>query len=277
MALLCPILVMCMNYDSILTAIDSSVIHRTEFYREGVALPDSTVPMDERLYSVGEDSGVVIAMMVAGWVLAVVMYYFRVVFRHRLKDFFTAKRLYVEESVGDNGGEAASVFLLMVTSAFCLSMIFFNGIVEQCGTIPVVDIPYWLYAVGTLVCLCFIYLKAGIYSVVNWVFFDQESASRWMQGYFILTAFTAYFFYPIALIDTYSLSWGKVATGSVILVVIIYELLLFYKLLVNFKAKKNGYLMIFLYFCSVEMLPALVMWHLATLFNGNIIVKNLLY
>ena len=266
-----------MNYDSILTAIDSSVIHRTEFYKEGVTLPDSTVPMDERVYAVCEDGYVVAAMMLAGLILAVVLYYFRVAFRHRLKDFFTAKRLYVEECVGDNGGEAASIFFLILTSAFCLSMIFFNGIVEQCGIVPVVDIPYWLYAVGTLVCLCFVYLKVGLYSVVNWVFFNQESASRWMQGYMFLTAFTAYLFYPIALIDTYSPSWGKVATASVILVVFIYEIFLFYKLFVNFKAKKSGYLLIFLYFCSVEMLPALVMWHLATLFNGNIIVKNLLY
>ena len=55
-----------MNYDSILTAIDSSVIHRTEFYKEGVTLPDSTVPMDERVYAVCEDGYVVAAMMLAG-------------------------------------------------------------------------------------------------------------------------------------------------------------------------------------------------------------------
>lgn len=266
-----------MNYDSILTAIDSSVIHRTEFYKEGVALPDSTVPMDERVYAVCEDGYVVAAMMLAGLILAVVLYYFRGAFRHRLKDFFTAKRLYVEDGVGDNGGETASVFLLIMVSAFCLSVVFFNGVVEQFGAVPVMSVPYWLYAVGMLVCLCFVYLKAGIYSVVNWVFFNQESASRWMQGYVFLTAFTAYLFYPIALIDTYSPSLGKVATACVILVVFLYEILLFYKLLVNFKAKRSGYLMIFLYFCSVEMLPALVMWHLATLFNGNIIVKNFLY
>ena len=76
---------------------------------------------------------------------------------------------------------------------------------------------------------------------------------------------------------TYSNSLREIVTASVILVVLLYEILMFYKLFANFKKKKGGYLLFFLYFCSVEMLPALVVWDVAMLFSGNIIVKNLLY
>lgn len=266
-----------MNYDSILTATDSNVINKTEFYRVGASLPDVTVPMAERMYVVSEDGYVMAAMVLAFFVLAAVLYNCRTMFSCRLKDFFTTKRQYAEEQVNDNGGEAVGILLLTLIGAFSVSVIYFNDIVERCSEVPVVSVPYWLYAVGILVFLCFVGLKSGLYALVNWVFFDKDSSKRWMQGYVFVTALTAFCFYPIALVETYSNSLREIVTASVILVVLLYEILMFYKLLANFKKKKGGYLLFFLYFCSIEMLPALVVWDVAMLFSGNIIVKNLLY
>ena len=46
-----------------------------------------------------------------------------------------------------------------------------------------------------------------------------------------------------------------------VIVLILYELMLFFKLNINFRTKKYGYMLIFLYFCSVELMPVLVLGH----------------
>ena len=53
--------------------------------------------------------------------------------------------------------------------------------------------------------------------------------------------------------------------------------MLFYKLIINFRMKKYSYVLIILYFCSVEMVPALAIWRLASYFSGFIIENKLLY
>ena len=137
--------------------------------------------------------------------------------------------------------------------------------------------PYWLYAAGWLVLQLFVYAKSCLYSIVNFTFFDREPSRKWISGYLLMTSLTAFLFYPIALMDVFSHLSHEIVIWSAILVVVLYELLLFYKLIANFKVKKYGYMLIFLYFCSVELLPTLVFGHLAVWFSDNYIVKNILY
>ena len=85
------------------------------------------------------------------------------------------------------------------------------------------------------------------------------------------------FFYLIAVLDVFSDLAHEIVIGGAILVVILYEVLLFYKLIVNFRVRKYGYMFIFLYFCSVELLPTLVFGHLAVWITDSFIVKNYLY
>ena len=98
-----------------------------------------------------------------------------------------------------------------------------------------------------------------------------------MIGYLLMTALTAFLLYPLALLDIFAHVSRETVIGGAILVVFLYELLLFYKLTANFKVKKYGYMLIFLYFCSVELLPTLVFGHLAVWYSDNYLVKNILY
>ena len=268
---------MAIDYDSILTSSDSSIINRTEFYRQGVTLPDRTVPMSERPYTLSNDDYVVAGMAVMFFILAAVFYRSREVLRQRLKDFFVNKRQYREEEAKKSFGEVVNVFLLIAISVLSMSLICFGDWMEQYTFMAVEVAPYWLLAVGFVGGVLVIYLKAGLYALVNGVFYDGESNEKWMSGYFFLTSLTAFLLYPLALIDIFSDEFDAIVFSSTILVGVLYELLLFYKLCVNFKVKKYGYLFIFLYFCSVELIPALVVWHTMGWMYDSFIVKNLLY
>ena len=212
------------------------------------------------------------------FVLAWVLFRSRAGLLFHLKAFFTNKRLYVKgDEKEDNTREALHAFMLMTVSALSLSLIYFDDLFDQSHVGLAMGVPYWLFGAGFVVCFCFIYAKAWIYMLVNWVFFDRESSRSWMSGYFLMTSLTAFLFYPIALMDVFLDLDEEIVIWTTILVAFLYELLLFYKLCINFRGIKCAYLLNFLYFCSVELLPALVVGHLAMWFSESFIVKNILY
>lgn len=262
--------------DSIWVGLDSNVIRQTELYKQGVLLPDRTMVVGERDFAVRNDDYIVAGMAVMFFILAAILYRSRNVLWHRLKDFFTTKRTYTDDDVEGNSDEAIHVFLLISISAISLSCMFLDDRIALSSFISVTGVPYWLFGAGFVVCMAFIYLKAWLYLLVNWVFFDRDSSQRWIVGYLLLTALTAFLFYPLVLLDVFAHFGHEIVIRGAILVVVLYELLLFYKLITNFRVKKYGYMLIFLYFCSVELLPTLVFGHLAVWLSDSL-VNNILY
>ena len=64
-------------------------------------------------------------MAVMFFVIAIVLYKSGNVLLYRLKDFFSAKRIYMEGNVMENSGEMTNVFLLTTVSALSLSLLLF--------------------------------------------------------------------------------------------------------------------------------------------------------
>ncbi len=263
--------------DSIWVGLDSNVIRQTELYKQGVLLPDRTMVVGERDFAVRNDDYIVAGMAVMFFILAAILYRSRNVLWHRLKNFFTTKRTYTDDDTEGNSDEAIHVFLLISISAISLSCMFLDDRIALSSFLPVTGIPYWLFGAGFVMCMAFIYFKAWLYLLVNWVFFDRDSSQRWIVGYLLLTALTAFLFYPLALLDVFAHIRHEIVIGGAILVGVLYEFMLFYKLIANFRVKKYGYMLIFLYFCTVELLPTLVFGHLTVWLSDNYLVKNILY
>ena len=256
---------------------DSNVVNCTEFYRQGVSLPDRTVGAKEREAVVGNNDYVLGGMLLLFGVLATIVCRSREAIWWRMKDFFQGRRHFGGELPEGTGGMALHVLLLTAIGAACLSLILFDAMAEQNSPVSSAGMPYWLIGAFFLVCMGAICLKVGLYSWVNWNFFDGESSQRWIRGYLTQTSLTTFFFYPLALMDILRSISHEFVIGCVILVAFLYELTLFYQLIVNFKVRKYGYLLIILYFCSVELMPTLVLGYLAASLGDNSIVKNLFY
>lgn len=266
------------DYDSILTATNSNVVNRTEYYKIGASMPDDTVAMAVRPQPIGNDTLIAGSMVLMFFILSAIVCKGRAMLLHRIKELFTfSRKSSIDECAADNSGESLSLFLLLLMAATCASVIFFNPIIEESTTIPYVDTPYWLYAAGTGVAFGVFCLKMCLYKIVNWVFFNRASRQRWTTYYMYATAFTVVTLYPTALLSTFHETSRHIVFWTVIFTFILYEVVLFCKLLVNFKIRSYGYLLIFLYFCSVELMPAVVTWQIASYYSRNIIVKILLY
>lgn len=261
------------DYDSILMATDPNVINVTEFYQVGIAVPSRTVPMREWGEGIAENDYAVVAMAAVFMVVAAILFVSRSVLIFRFKDFFASKRLFVDTNATSTIRWKVCVFLLTLVGAASLSLMYWRGQAELVDA----TVPYWLMAACFLVLLCFVYVKSWVYALVNWVFFDSEANRRWMSGYFLLTATSAFPFYFLAMLDVCDVWNRELVTAGVIMVVILYELLLFYKLFINFRVRIDGYLLNILYFCTVELLPTLVLSHVTVWVSENVIVQNLIH
>ena len=266
-----------LDYDSILTAQDTNVINTNSYYKIGRGLPDHGIPMVEQSYSASKDDILIAGGLILFLIMALIVYYRRANMLHRLKDFFSSKRTYSEENVNENSSSIYSVFFLMSIIALSLSLVLFDYIAKKEGFSTVLGIPYWIFAAGYVVLMSFIYIKAWLYTLVNWTFFDYESSKKWITGYMFLTSLMAYLIFPLSVIVVLVEDSREIVTFCFAILFIIYELLLFFKLIVNFETKKYGYLLIFLYFCSVELIPTLIMSRITIWVIDSFIVKNLFY
>ena len=261
------------DYDSILTATDSNVVTVTEFYKVGATVSSHTVPMQECGDVVADNGYVMVAMAVAFMAIAAILFLNRSALVYRLKDFFTSKRLYVDANAASNTKWKVNVFLLILISVASLSVMFWKEQVEQAGT----ALSYGLLVCAFFVLLATVYVKAWVYSLVNWVFYDSESSQCWMSIYLLMTATTAFPFYLLTLLDVCAVWSHEIVTGCVIMVVFLYESLLFYKLFINFRTQTDGYLLNILYFCTVELLPTLVANDVLVWVSRSVIVQNFVY
>lgn len=263
--------------DSVWMVADSGALRQSELVRQGILLPDRRIPMEECTYTMGGDDYVVAGMAVMFFIMAIILYRKRTLLLFRLKNFFASQRTFVEEKEENASEEFINGLLLISISALSLSCIFFEGWMNKSSFIATTGTPYWLFAVGLVVFLLFICFKMWLYSVVNWTFFDRESSQNWMKGYLFMTASTAFLFYPLTLLDIFAHLREEIVIEGAFLVAVLYELLLFYKMNANFRVRKYGYVLIFLYFCTVELLPTLVFGHLTVWYSDNYLANNILY
>lgn len=247
------------EYDSILRATPPNFINKTEYYKVGKDLPDHDIAMVERPYRAGKDDILMGCTLIIFAIISIVLYRNRDPFKFKLKDFFTSKRTYSNEKGTEGKNMAYSIFLLISIGVLSLSLMLFDHLAKTIGFSTVLGIPYWLFAGGYVIGMAFVYIKAWIYVIVNWTFFDSESGTKWMEGYLTLTALTSFLIFPISLLSILTNEYETFVTWTLIFTFILYELMLFFKLFVNFETKKYGYLLIILYFCSVELIPTIVM------------------
>ena len=260
-----------------LTLTDSNAITQSEFFRLGQGVAERTVAMKGRAYHPHNDDFIVGGMAVMFVVLVLVLFFHGSTLPYRLKAFFSNKRLYNEDGVNDSKGETPAAFLMMSIGVLCVMLMFFNDMAVEHSFDVALGIPYWIFAVGYVACMLFIHVKVLIYGVVNWVFFSSDGGRRWTSGYFFATALMALPLFLVALFDLFYPKSHDVVTACVIFIGIMYELMLICKLFVNFNTKEYGYLPLILYFCSVELMPAVVIWYTFDWINNNFIVKNLIY
>lgn len=99
-----------------------------------------------------------------------------------------------------------------------------------------------------------------IYSFVNWIFFGKRENNIWIKSYFLIVSVSGILLFPIVLLLVFlDLSVSYCCIFSAILFIFV-NFLLLYKAFCTFFKGLHGLFYLFLYFCTLEIFPILIIW-----------------
>lgn len=264
------------DYDSILTATDSNVINTSEFYSLGGNLSGHVFGMTERIYSVSSDGILTLLLLLSLGLISAIVYRSRNYIIHNFQQFFRSERKFALAEVNTKNFWLNSVVLILV-SYISIAVVLFNFLVSRYGFSQILGIPYWLIGATVLLLSMLFLFKVIVYTVVNWVFFQPEPSERWMSSYVFISSMFAFPCFVLTLCNLYSTISVEMVFLVYGILVSFFEILLIFKLFINFRTKKRGAFLIFLYLCSAEFVPNLIMWKLLLWACNDFIEENVLY
>ena len=107
-----------------------------------------------------------------------------------------------------------------------------------------------------LFCIC----KWFIYNFINWIFFEKRENKAWTESYFLTISAFGVILFPITLLIVF-LDLPQIYCGIFLgITFILGNLLLLYKAFCIFFNGLHGLFYLFLYFCTLEILPTLIIW-----------------
>lgn len=133
--------------------------------------------------------------------------------------------------------------------------------------------PYIIISVYMAAWAMYFMFKNLIYSFVNWVFFDMGSREIWRKAYSYILALETLFFLPIILLSIYTNVLPEISVYAVAAIVILTRILLLYKTYHIFFGKIYGILHLFVYLCTLEAMPLLVLLKILSVTADDLIVK----
>jgi hypothetical protein len=151
----------------------------------------------------------------------------------------------------------------MFGNAFMTSALFMTVYVTRLVGMPVQYGLLLAFFVG----VSLVYLiKQGVYRAVNWVFFDKAHITAWQRSYADWVLLSGLLMYLICVMVIF---FDLCSRGMAILLVIylvISEICLFFSAFRIFLVKKYGGLHLFIYLCTLEIIPLLLAGKLLQIF-----------
>ena len=199
------------------------------------------------------DNLLVCGILACTFILAIVLsdrkhYLFRL-----LKDFFLPRENTIE-GIRTTNIVYLRIFMYSITFASTSLSLALYAIGKSFETIS----HGMLWAIIGAMVLLFYLLKLLLFAATNRIFFDSITTKTWEQGYACWTILSGIPLYLLAVVAIFF----NLSSQSILLLLIacfaILEMCLLYKAFHIFSAKKYGILQIFIYLCTLELMPLLV-------------------
>ena len=205
-------------------------------------------------YGIARDN-VITAMLLFCFILAAVAYAKskRFILR-QAKDFFRPPHSDKTTSITETSSELRFQFFLVLQSCLLFALIFFFYVQLRVTDTFIID-QYQVIGVFAAIIIVYTLVKAVAYSVTGWVFFDRRSNDLWMKSFLFLLAMEGVCLFPIVMLRAYFELSVQTTLVSTAIVLGIFKLLALYKSYLIFFRNGGHSLQIFLYFCTLELMP----------------------
>lgn len=120
--------------------------------------------------------------------------------------------------------------------------------------------PWLLAGIYALLFFLFLIVKQLLYHFAHSVFFSSAQRHRWREDYAFLFAAESLLFFPLLLLLVYLQLDLKIIAVLGLAVLLFVKILLLFKCFSAFFEKCYGILHLFVYFCTLEAAPLVVLW-----------------
>ena len=151
-------------------------------------------------------------------------------------------------------------YLLLLIGQTCI----LSGICLHCHfcsqhpELPLRVPSYLLLALYGGSVLLYVVCKWLLYTWTGWIFFDRQRRSLWIESYSTLLYYAGFTLFPFLLLLLYSCAGYANALPIGIALLVLLKILTFYKWFKLFCSNLHGCSLLFLYFCTLEIVPCLV-------------------
>ncbi|EGJ70587.1 hypothetical protein Bcop_0369 [Bacteroides coprosuis DSM 18011] len=112
----------------------------------------------------------------------------------------------------------------------------------------------------TGVSLFYLLIKWMVYSFIGWVFNDRVRTSIWIESYSTIIYYLGLILYPIVLFIIYYNTSNYTIVYVGIGLFVLTKCLIYYKWIKLFSKKIYGHILLFLYFCALEIIPCVILY-----------------
>lgn len=172
------------------------------------------------------------------------------------------------------GSDFRYTFALVVNTCILLGISAYHYVVYRTPQLLDSDNHFILLGFFIFSSMLYMVLKWGIYNTINWIFFEKSRILSWMVSYFNVIVWLGLTLLPVVLLTVY---FGLTPQNSFLLMalaIISAKILLFWKCFSNFFGKIHGLFHLILYFCTLEILPDLILWK-GILISCNKLILNI--
>ena len=223
-------------------------------------------------YSPRTDDAIALTLLACFFLSSIALARGKKFLSQQVKDFVLHRE---RTSIFDSSTAADVRYLLVLVLQTCVlsGITFLNYFHDTCPAL--MDHVSSLLLLGIYVgfCLAYFLLKWLIYMFLGWTFFDKNKTNIWLESYSALIYYVGFALFPFVLFLVYfdlSLT-NLVIIGAIIL--IFTKILMFYKWIKLFFHQFSGLFLLILYFCALEIVPCLLLYHGMIQMNNILLIK----
>ena len=117
--------------------------------------------------------------------------------------------------------------------------------------------PYKLLVLNSCVCLMYFFVKVIMYQTTNWTFFSHQSIQQWNNMYNLLALLKVVGYFMLTLVIVFFDLQNSVSIWMFFIIYSAFILLLAYKVRQIFFCYNFALMHLFLYLCTLEIIPLL--------------------
>ena len=203
------------------------------------------------------DDDVLVCLVLLCFIMAMgVFAHSRQAIFHQLKEFFYIPHTEYADAVMPGG---FALLILNVQTCLLLGITYYFFTTHYIADTYLLDSPYALMGVYAGVFAVYFLAKTIIYQLVNAVFFEGKKNRQMTWALFFIAALEGIAFFPAIVMQVYFGLSMQTVVYYFIFVLIIAELMTFYKCWVIFFRQISAFLQIILYLCALEIVPLLIL------------------